>query len=221
MFFHDGWYYLGVTYGLAAQGVRSTYRMVVGRSKAPEGPYLGFDGKPMAEGGHTALLKSSTPMFGPGGGNYFTDSKGELWMAYHYYDGRRHWVRDLWGAPTLQVRKVVWGSDGWPLPGLPAGVSLKKGDGMVEGEWDIQVDFGRVDRMELKKGGALLQNKREGSWEASGSNLELKWPSPDAEGGAWVDTLVLDETRQFAVGRNQGGVVIRAIKRNVQATRQL
>ncbi len=221
MFFHDGWYYLGVTYGLAAQGIRSTYRMVVGRSRNPEGPFLGYDGKPMTEGGHTVLLRGSSPMFGPGGGNYFTDAKGDLMMAFHYYDSRRHWVGDKWGLPTLQVRRVMWGSDGWPLPGLPAGVALKKSDGRIEGDWQIQADFGGVEEIHLKKGGLLVQGAREGKWQAAGQELLLSWPSPDAPNGAWVDKLVLDETRQYAVGRNQGGVVVRAIKRNVQASRSL
>lgn len=220
MFYRDGWYYLGVTYGLAAQGIRSTYRIVVGRSKSPTGPFLGYDGKPMTEGGHAVLLRSSAPMFGPGGGNFFTDAKGSHWMAYHYYDGRRFWTRDLWGAPTLQVRSLVWGADGWPLPGLPAGVKLPEAKS-VEGDWQIQIDFGRIEPLQLKKGGVLTQNRREGTWELNGSELKLKWPNMEAPGGAWVDSLVLDESRQYAVGRNQAGVVIRAIKNNVKASRQL
>ncbi|HWP39355.1 MAG TPA: arabinan endo-1,5-alpha-L-arabinosidase, partial [Tepidisphaeraceae bacterium] len=64
--FRDGYYYLFVSYGLAAQGVRSTYRIVVGRSRQITGPYLGRDGRPMLEGGHAVVLKSSAPMFAPG-----------------------------------------------------------------------------------------------------------------------------------------------------------
>ena len=215
MFYHDGWYYLGVTYGLAAQGVRSTYRMVVGRSKSPTGPFLGWNGKPMTEGDSTSLLKTSSPMFGPGGGNFFVGKDGEWWMAYHYYDSRRFWNRDMWGAPTMQSRRVMW-VDGWPLPGLPAGADLKPGDGKLAGEWTFQVDFGRVETLELKADGACHLGRIEGKWEEKDGRLLLHWPSTDAPGGAWTDTLTLDKTRQYVVGRNQAGVVVRGLKHNVQ-----
>lgn len=217
MFFKNGYYYLGVTYGLAAQGIRSTYRMMVGRSKEPTGPFLGFDGKPMTEGGHTILLKGSSPMFAPGGGNYFVGDDGELWMAYHFYDGREYWTDDKWGAPTLQIRKVMWGNDGWPLPGLPAGLELIDSGGDLTGFWKVQVDFGRVRDLEVKKDGSLRLDRQVGSWKVEGKTLSFTWPDENAPSGTWTDTLTLDPTRQYAVGRNQSGVVIRAIKANVQA----
>ena len=138
---HEGYYYLFVTYGLAAQGIRSTYRMVVGRSKNPEGPYLGYDGTPIVDGGHPDVLKSSPPMIGPGGGNIFRDAHGEWCMAIHYYDATRYW-RAVWGRPTLQVRPIVWGADGWPLPGLPKGIQFSGAKPVtLVGSWTCQTDF--------------------------------------------------------------------------------
>jgi arabinan endo-1,5-alpha-L-arabinosidase len=50
------YYYLFVSYGLAAQGVRSDYHIVMGRSKAIAGPYVDTAGKPMIEGGTPCCL---------------------------------------------------------------------------------------------------------------------------------------------------------------------
>ncbi len=214
--YHEGYYYLFVTYGLAAQGVRSTYRTMVGRSKDPKGPFLGFDGRSMEEGGHTDLLKSSPPMFAPGGGNMFSDHDGD-WFAYHYYDSTRHWHGDVWGRPTLQIRKVVWGPDGWPLPGLPAGIDLEtSAKGTVEGEWTQQVDFGDTGELFLEGSGVARLGENHGHWDLNGQVLVIKWPKLDTPGESWTDTLTVDDSKQCFVGRNQAGVVIRGIKRNAK-----
>jgi len=217
LIFHDGYYYLFTTYGLAAQGIRSTYRTMVGRSKTPDGPFLGYDGTPMTEGGHAVMIKGSFPMFAPGGGNWFIGPEGKWWMAYHYYDGRKNWHGDVWGAPTLQIREVVWGADGWPLPGLPVGVEL--GRGKVEGTWLWQVDFGRVDELTLDQNGSAHLGSQDGKWEHSPSGLKLHWSRPGELGGEFIDSLVLDKSDRFMVGRNQFGAVIRGIKKDVQAKR--
>ncbi len=217
--YHDGYYYLMVTYGLAAQGVRSTYRTVVGRSQQPQGPFVGFDGKPMNEGGHTDLLKSSPPMFGPGGGNLFQDEKGDWWMAYHYYDSTRHWIRDMWGKPTFQVRRVVWGADGWPLPGLPTGCELvaahTQSDSLI-GKWLVQVDFSDPAELEFLPNGNALSGNQTGRWKQEGHSLIIEWPKADSPADHWVDSLVLDDTCQFYAGRNQTGAVIRGVKRDAK-----
>ena len=215
LIFHAGYYYLFTTYGLAAQGIRSTYRTMVGRSRNPDGPFVGYTGTPMTEGGHTVMIKGSFPMFAPGGGNWFKGPGDKWWMAYHYYDGRRNWHGDMWGAPTLQVREVVWGDDEWPLPGLPVGVELRSGK--IIGDWAFQIDFGRVDRLQLDSGGEVHLGTQKGHWELLGETLKLHWSRADDPGNEFVDSLVLDKSHQFFVGRNQFGSVIRGIKKDVQA----
>ncbi len=213
--YHDGKYYLFVTYGLAAQGIRSTYRMMVGRSDQPAGPYLGQDGRSMAEGGHTDLLKSSPPMFGPGGGNVFQDKHGEWWLAYHFYDATRHWRPDMWGRPTLQMRKIVW-QDGWPLPGLPFGIELLKPKfPSIVGVWRHQADFSDTAEMTIAADGSMTVGQQHGTWKREGDQLHLFWPS-NVQSQAATDSLKLDETEQFYVGRNQAGRVIRGIKVNAK-----
>lgn len=48
---HDDFYYLFVSWDLCCRGLKSTYKTMVGRSKAVTGPYLDRDGHPMMEGG--------------------------------------------------------------------------------------------------------------------------------------------------------------------------
>jgi arabinan endo-1,5-alpha-L-arabinosidase len=204
--YHNGLYYLFVTYGLAAQGVRSTYRTVVGRSSNPEGPFVGFDGTPMTEGGHADLLKSSPPMFGPGGGNMFEDENGDWWLAYHYYDSTRHWVRDMWGKPTLQIRRVVWGEDGWPLAGLPDSVRIELGrHHSFDGTWLLQEDFGDPVELTIARDGSFRSGNRAGTWTRSGDGMLMKWATDTFQ-------VEVDGSQQFWVGRNSRGAVVRGIK---------
>ncbi|MBC8066109.1 MAG: arabinan endo-1,5-alpha-L-arabinosidase, partial [Chlorobia bacterium] len=214
--YHDGYYYLYVVYGLAAQGVRSTYRMMVGRSKSITDPFVGFDGKPMTEGGHTDVLKSSPPMFAPGGGNIFQQKDGKWMFAYHFYDGRKHWNRDVWGRPTMQIRDVLWAKDGWPLPGLPNGVDLKgpKRTVNIEGDWIHQADFANSVTIKLSKEGKVQGEGRAGSWSLKGDALTLTWPRPLGEGEPFVDQLQLAYDGRYYVGRNRAGAIIRGIRRD-------
>ncbi len=210
--YHDGYYYLFVVYGLAAQGVRSTYRMMVGRSKSMEEPFVGFDGKPMTEGGHTDLLKSSPPMFAPGGGNIFKDKDGSYKLAYHFYDGRKHWRGDVWGRPVMQVRDVLWGSDGWPLPGLPAGAKLRKSSGDVAGKWIHQPDFGTAATVELTKDGKIVADGQAGTWSRKGDILTMNWTRQDRPGEVFEDKVQLAYDGRYYVGRNKSGAIIRGIR---------
>lgn len=206
--YHDGYYYLFVSYGLAAQGVRSTYRLMVGRTKSLDEPFLGFDGRPMTEGGYAAVLKSSPPMFAPGGGNVFQDKDGRWMLSYHFYDGRKFWHGDVWGRPQMQIRELLWGKDGWPLPGLPYGAPQGKHRDLV-GRWVHQVDFGQPREIELKKDGTAVDGETLGKWELSKDDLVVKWPKRDAPGDFWEDHLKVAYGNAYYVGRNQSGLVIR------------
>jgi arabinan endo-1,5-alpha-L-arabinosidase len=152
--FRDGHFYLFASHGLAAQGVESSYRIVVGRSRSVTGPYVDRDGKPMLEGGHTLVLAASPPMYGPGHCDVFVDADGRRLLAHHFYDGRERWGhdpqgRERWGLPTLQVRELIWDKDGWPLPGLPVGMRHPTPATSLAGEWIEQVDFGEPKQIRL------------------------------------------------------------------------
>jgi len=210
--YHHGYYYLFVSYGLAAQGVRSTYRLMVGRTKSLDEPFVGFDGRPMTEGGSAAVLKSSPPMYAPGGGNVFQDREGRWFLSYHFYDGRKFWHGDVWGRPQMQIRELLWGKDDWPLPGLPIQSADRKQKDIV-GHWTYQVDFGQPRDVELKKDGTAVDGETQGKWQLDGDDLTIRWPKREAPNEFWEDHLKVAYGNTYYVGRNQGGLVIRGSRK--------
>lgn len=213
--YRDGYYYLFVSYGLAGQGVRSTYRIMVGRSKTVTGPYLDAQGTSMTEGGHVNVLKTSPPMFSPGHCDVLQEKSGRWLMPYHFYDGRKLWRPDLWGMPVLQIRELLWTEDGWPLPGLPVEYNLPGAAAKSPaGHWIHQADFGQPEEIELAPGGKIVSSRTSGNWEAHGEHLTLKWARTDEPGQFWIDELQLAYGNRYYVGRNQSGLVIRGIRSN-------
>ena len=103
-----------MSFDLCCRGISSTYRIMVGRADAVTGPYVDRDGKAMAEGGGTELVKTTGRYHGPGGQEVFL-VKGQPWLAFHYYNA------DFTGVPMLQLAPIGWTADGWPelgpLPG--------------------------------------------------------------------------------------------------------
>lgn len=104
------WFYLFVSHDFCCKGVASDYHIVVGRSRAPEGPYEDRDGRPMDMGGGT-LLRDGTDdpdWAGPGHCSVTVAPDGTAWLVYHAYS--RAWN----GVPVLQMDPLTWDSDGWP-----------------------------------------------------------------------------------------------------------
>ncbi|MBP7934662.1 MAG: arabinan endo-1,5-alpha-L-arabinosidase [Phycisphaerae bacterium] len=111
------YYYLFVSFDYCGRGVESTYKIMVGRSKAVTGPYVDRDGKPMLDGGGTLVLDSRGHVRGPGHNSVLVNGD-EHWLVHHYYDA------DMFGVPTLQIRPLTWDQAGWPVLGEPC-----RGDG--------------------------------------------------------------------------------------------
>jgi len=91
----------------------STYRIVVGRSISPTGPFLDRGGRDLADNGGTILLSTHDNIVGPGGQSVFTDTGADgtaslPTLVYHYYD------RNHSGTPTLGINRLGFTSDGWP-----------------------------------------------------------------------------------------------------------
>lgn len=109
MIAHGGWYYLLTSWDKCCVGLKSTYRIVVGRSKSVTGPYVDRDGHDLMNGGGTTVLASAGNEIGPGG-----ESIAGGVLAYHYYDAKAN------GAARLGLRTMLWTADGWPqlAPGL-------------------------------------------------------------------------------------------------------
>jgi arabinan endo-1,5-alpha-L-arabinosidase len=102
---HRGFYYLFVSFDLCCRGAKSSYRIMVGRSKKVTGPYVDEHGFPMRQGGGTELLAATQLWVGPGGESVLQRPEGDL-MVFHAYDA-------VTGKPALQISTIAW-TGGWP-----------------------------------------------------------------------------------------------------------
>jgi arabinan endo-1,5-alpha-L-arabinosidase len=106
---HGRYFYLFVSFDLCCRGARSTYKTMVGRSRAVTGPYVDANGTPMLEGGGTPVLLGNARWRGPGGESVRmrTQHGGDHdIIVFHAYDSKT-------GAPYLQISTMTW-SHGWP-----------------------------------------------------------------------------------------------------------
>lgn len=106
IYFHDGYYYLFVNWGICCRGVESTYEIRVGRSREISGPYVDKEDQPLTDGGGSLLLETQGPFIGPGHPAIFEED-GRHWLSVHFYDGTQE------GRPHLAIRPLTWDEDGW------------------------------------------------------------------------------------------------------------
>ena len=111
--FHDGYYYLFVSWDGCCDGAKSTYKVMVGRSRDPIGPYVDKAGKALLEGGGTLVLEGDARWRGPGHNGVLEDGARQ-YVVHHTYD-----VQNLGAQRILQVRPLTWSPDGWPIVGPP------------------------------------------------------------------------------------------------------
>jgi arabinan endo-1,5-alpha-L-arabinosidase len=102
---HGDFFYLFASWDLCCRGVKSDYKVVVGRSPDVTGPYVDFSGTSMPQGGGTLLLTGNQRWVGPGGESVLQQQDGDI-IVFHAYDAKT-------GAPSLQISTIVW-QDGWP-----------------------------------------------------------------------------------------------------------
>lgn len=110
-----GYYYLFVSYGSLA----SDYHVRVGRSKCITGPYVDYHNVEMTtindKPNDIGLKITSGYKFGDSEGwyalghNSVLNDEGNWYLVHH----TRSEIAPKW--PYLQVRKMVWTEDGWPL----------------------------------------------------------------------------------------------------------
>ncbi len=104
---HGEYYYLFVNFGQCCQGVKSTYRIAVGRSKSLAGPYVDRAGVDLRDGGGDVVLDTRGKRIGPGHVAPVVGRETEL-FGYHYYDATD------FGRPKLGIARWRWSADGWP-----------------------------------------------------------------------------------------------------------
>lgn len=108
IFKRDGYYYLFASFDYCCRGLKSNYKVVVGRSKTVTGPYLDKDGKSMAMGGGSLVIEGNKDYAGVGhNAAYHVDGKD--YFLCHAYSVAED------GAPKLIVREMTWTEDGWPV----------------------------------------------------------------------------------------------------------
>ena len=101
------YYYYFASINACCSGTNSTYRIIVGRSASPTGPYLDRGGLDLKNGGGTILLSSHGNIYGPGGQSAMLAGTQPL-LVYHYYDSNTN------GTPTLGLNNLYFDSTGWP-----------------------------------------------------------------------------------------------------------
>jgi arabinan endo-1,5-alpha-L-arabinosidase len=109
---HAGFYYLWISFDHCCRGARSDYKIVVGRSKNIQGPFVDREGVPMLQGGGTIVMANKGSVCGPGSSAIIHEQQ-EDFLVHHYYDADDH------GIPKLQINPLTWDADGWPSVAEP------------------------------------------------------------------------------------------------------
>ncbi|MDT0646613.1 arabinan endo-1,5-alpha-L-arabinosidase [Zunongwangia sp. F260] len=106
IFKKNGYFYQFLSWDLCCRGDRSTYKVVVGRSKDVTGPYVDKEGKPLNEGGGTLLIEGNENWYGAGHNSTYTFD-GTDYIFFHAYDANDD------GSPKLKVKELSWDEE-WP-----------------------------------------------------------------------------------------------------------
>lgn len=108
IFRHEDYYYLFVSWDYCCRGAESTYKVVVGRSKDIEGPYLDKEGTDMAQGGGTLVIEGDKQEFNAAG----------HCAVYHFNNQDRficHGYSIRYGDASILINKpITWTDQGWP-----------------------------------------------------------------------------------------------------------
>lgn len=114
----NGYYYYFGSAGTCCDGINSSYRVLVGKSKSIKGPYVdskGFalttSGSGITRGNNVvwAGVDNNRSVYGPGHNSIFKDDKGDLWIYYHAYS-----AADNFRTRHLFMDKLVWDDNGYP-----------------------------------------------------------------------------------------------------------
>lgn len=108
IFKKNGYYYQFLSWDFCCQGEKSTYKVVIGRSKNITGPYVDKEGKSLNEGGGTLLIQGGQNWYGAGHNSAYTID-GKDYIVFHAYDVKQK------GRPILQIEQLKWDADLWPV----------------------------------------------------------------------------------------------------------
>ncbi|NMH28617.1 arabinan endo-1,5-alpha-L-arabinosidase [Flavobacterium silvaticum] len=100
------YYYLFVSWDFCCRGEKSTYKVVVGRSKTMAGPFFDKDGKDLFQGGGSLVIEGNKNWAGVGHNSAYTID-GKDYFVFHAYDSNDK------GIPKLKIKEIKW-ENGWP-----------------------------------------------------------------------------------------------------------
>jgi arabinan endo-1,5-alpha-L-arabinosidase len=104
------YYYLFASVGSCCEGVKSTYKLVVGRSTSLFGQYVDKNGKPMMQNGYEVVINYNDRFVGNGHNSEIVqDKKGKDWLFYHGVDKQNPKGR------ILLLDQLQWDKEGWPF----------------------------------------------------------------------------------------------------------
>lgn len=105
------YYYMFASVGSCCEGAKSTYKVVVGRSKKVWGPYKDKNGKTMMNNGYSLVIGPNSHYVGNGhGSQIIQDDAGQDWLLYHGYD--KSSPQD---GRILLLDQIRWDKEGWPF----------------------------------------------------------------------------------------------------------
>ncbi len=207
-----GWYYLFVSFDSCCSGAESTYKVMVGRSKKIEGPYIDFNDKPMPLGGGTLVLANNDNWRGPGHNSVLQAKQGDF-IVHHTYD-----TCHLDKQRILQIRPIYWTDDQWPVVGEPISETNPINTNppalraeQLYGSWRVSNNYGQERIIDLISRGRIA-GQRGASWSVSDNKIMLNWPAQGEGKTTWVDRCFIEPSGKSFIGRNQNGDVIRGTK---------
>ena len=107
IFKKNGYYYLFVSWDYCCRAEKSTYKIVMGRSKNVTGPYYDKNGVDMKFNGGTILLEGDKHWYGAGHNGAYTFD-GKDYLIFHGYDAADK------GRSKLRIETLQWDKEGWP-----------------------------------------------------------------------------------------------------------
>jgi arabinan endo-1,5-alpha-L-arabinosidase len=108
IFKKNGYYYLFVSWGLCCQKEKSTYHVVIGRSRSITGPYLDKNGKDMRDGGGSLVIAGNATWKAVGHNSAYTVD-GKDYMVLHAYETADKYLQ------KLKILPMHWDADQWPV----------------------------------------------------------------------------------------------------------
>ncbi|GAB1415389.1 family 43 glycosylhydrolase [Paludibacter sp.] len=117
------YYYLFASVGSCCEGLNSTYRLVVGRSKSILGPYVNREGKSMLENNFSMIIGNSMRFRGNGHcSQIIQDDRGFDWILFHGWDAENEK-----NGRVVHLNQIKWDQYDWPYAegGIPTTTSSK------------------------------------------------------------------------------------------------